>query len=73
MQSTDVNVWEHAYLVFGTRGRCPLVMVVPACVLYGQPHQHGAKRHVSAMKRTASCHGGRYAVHLGTIQEQVAA
>lgn len=30
-RAEPVNVWAHAYLVVGTRGRCRLVMVVPSC------------------------------------------
>ncbi len=71
--AAPINVWAHAYLVVGTRGRCRLVLVVPSCVFCGRPHAHNGRPDFTAGKRTASCHEGRYVVHLGTVAGEVAA
>jgi hypothetical protein len=68
-----INVWAHGYLVVGTRGRCRLVMVVPSCVFCRRPHQHSGKPDFLSGKRTAACYEGRYVVHLGTVEGEVAA
>ncbi len=51
-----------------------MVMVVARCPFCGgRPHVHNGKPTFTVGKRTASCHGGRYVVHLDTIAGQVAA
>lgn len=72
-RAEPVNVWAHAYLVVGTRGRCRLVMVVPSCVFCGRPHAHNARPDFLVGKRTAACHEGRYVVHVGTVAGERAA
>jgi hypothetical protein len=72
-RAQPVNVWAHAYLVVGTRGRCRLVLVVPSCVFCGRPHAHNGRPDFITGKRTASCHEGRYVVHVGTVAGEVAA
>jgi len=72
-RAEPVNVWAHAYLVVGTRGRCRLVLVVPSCVFCGRPHAHNGRPDFLVGKRTASCRAGRYVVHLGTVAGEVAA
>jgi hypothetical protein len=67
-RAEPVNVWAHAYLVVGTRGRCRLVLVVPSCVFCGRPHAHNGKPDFTTGKRTASCREGRYVLHLGTVE-----
>jgi hypothetical protein len=72
-RAAPINVWAHGYLVVGTRGRCRLVLVVPACVFCGRPHAHNGRPDFITGKRTASCHEGRYVVHVGTVAGEVAA
>jgi hypothetical protein len=68
-----LNVFAHGYYVVGTRGRCRLVLVVARCPWCGRPHAHNGKPDFITGKRTASCHEGRYVVHLGTVAGSVAA
>ncbi len=72
-RTDPLHVFAHGYIVVGTRGRCRLVMIVPRCPFcQGRPHVHNGKPTFTVGKRTASCHGGRYVVHLGTIEGEVA-
>lgn len=68
-----VQVWAHGYLVVGTRGLCRLVLVVARCPFCCRPHAHNGKPDFAIGKRRASCHEGRYVVHLGTVEGSVAA
>lgn len=69
-----VNVWAHGFYTVGTRGRIALTMVVPICVFCGRAHRHNGKPDFTGGgKRTASCGQGRYVVHLGTVEGEVAA
>jgi hypothetical protein len=68
-----LNVWAHAYLVVGWRGRCRMVLVVARCPYCKRPHSHTGKPDFLTGKRTASCHLGRYVVHVGTVEGEVAA
>ncbi len=69
-----VHVFAHGYLVVGTRERCRLVMIVPRCPFcQGRPHVHNGKPSFTVGRRTASCHGGTYLVHLGTVEGELAA
>ncbi len=68
-----VNVWAHIYLAVGTRGRCRSVIIVPSCFYCGRPHVHSGKPDFTVGKRQASCHEGRYIVHAGTVEGEVAA
>jgi hypothetical protein len=70
---TPLNVWAHGYLVVGTRGRCRLVLVVADCPWCHRPHAHTGKTDFINGKRTAACHEGRYVVHVGTVEGEVAA
>ncbi len=73
-RTDPLHVFAHGYLVVGTRGRCRLVMIVPRCPFcQGRPHVHNGKPSFQQGTRTASCHGGSYVVHLGTIEGEVAA
>jgi hypothetical protein len=72
-RAEPIQVWAHGYLVVGTRGRCRLVMVVPSCVFCGRPHSHNGRPDFTVGTRTASCHEGRYVVHLGTVAGSAAA
>ena len=65
-------VWAHAYLVVGTRGRCRMVLVIPACPYCRRPHVHSGGPDFVSGKRTASCHEGAYFVLVGTVEGQVA-
>ena len=68
-----VNVWAHGYLVVGTRGRCRLVLVVACCPFCHRPHAHNGRPDFLTGKRAAACHEGRYVVHVGTVEGDVAA
>ncbi len=68
-----VNVWAHGFFTVGTRGRLALTMIVTACVFCGRAHRHNGRPDFISGKRTASCGHGRYVVHLGTLEGQVAA
>ncbi len=73
-RTDPLHVFAHGYLVVGTRGRCRLVMIVPRCpYCQGRPHVHNGKPTFMQGKRTASCRGGTYVVHLGTVEGEVAA
>ncbi len=74
-RTTPIHVWAHGYLVVGTRGRCRMVMIVARCPFRacGRPHVHNADPSFTVGKRTASCHGGTYLVHLGTVEGEGAA
>ncbi len=63
----------HPYYVVGTRGRCRLVLLVPACTYCARPHSHTAKADAATFRRTASCHLGRYELYVGFIEREVAA
>lgn len=71
--ATPLNVWAHAYLVVGWRGRCRMVLVVACCPYCKRPHSHTGKPDFLTGRRTASCHQGRYLVHVGTVEGEVAA
>lgn len=72
-RTEPVNVWAYGYLVVGTRGRLALTMIVLRCVFCGRPHRHNGRPDFASGRRTASCGRGRYVVHLGTLEGQVAA
>ncbi len=68
-----LNVFAHGYYVVGTRGRCRLVLVVARCPWCGRPHAHNARPDFLTGNRLAACHGGRYVVHVGTLEGELAA
>jgi hypothetical protein len=68
-----LNVWAVGTYVIGTRGRCRLVLMVLRCPWCRRAHVHNARPDFTAGKRLAACHGGRYRVHLGTVEGQGAA
>lgn len=72
-RAEPINVWAHAYIIVGTRGRCRLVLIVAHCPFCRRPHSHNGRPDFLMGQRTASCHAGRYVVHLGTVEGQVAA
>ncbi len=73
-RTDPLHVFAHGYLVVGTRGRCRLVMIVPRCPFcQGRPHVHNGKPSFQQGTRTASCRGGTYVVHLGTVEGAVTA
>lgn len=69
----DINVYAVAYFVVGTRGRCRLVLIVARCCFCGRAHAHNAPTDFLAGRRKASCHLGRYVVHVGAVEGAVAA
>lgn len=71
--TSPLNVFAHGYLVVGTRGRCRLVLVVASCPYCHRPHAHNGRPDFATGKRQASCHEGRYIVHVGTIAGEEAA
>jgi hypothetical protein len=56
------------YRVVGTRGRARSVIVVGSCPWCSRPHVHSGKPDFESGKRTASCHAGRYLVHVGALE-----
>jgi hypothetical protein len=70
------EVWHTIATVFrvvGTRGRIRSVIVVARCPWCSRPHVHTGKPDFTTGKRTASCHAGRYLVHTGVLEGEVAA
>lgn len=61
------------YRVVGVRGRLRSVIVVNRCPWCSRAHTHTGKPDFTAGKRTASCHGGRYLVHAGVVDGELAA
>lgn len=61
------------YRVVGTRGRRRSVILVANCPWCREPHLHTGKPDFVSGKRTASCHQGRYLVHTGVLEGEVAA
>lgn len=61
------------YRVRGVRGRLRSVLVVATCPWCRCSHVHTGKPDFLVGKRTASCHGGRYVVHTGVLEGEVAA
>lgn len=72
-RTDDVNVYAVAYFIVGTRGRCRLVLIVARCCFCGRAHAHNAPTDFLAGRRKASCHLGRYVVHVGAVEGAVAA
>jgi hypothetical protein len=74
-RAEPLNVWAHGVLAVGTRGRCRLVLIVPRCPYCPghRPHVHNAPPTFTSGKRTASCRGGKYVVHVGTLEGGLAA
>ncbi len=72
-RTDPVNVWAAGYYTVGTRGRLALTMIVLRCVFCGRSHRHNGRPDFASGKRTASCGRGRYVVHLGTVEGEVAA
>ncbi len=70
------DVWHAVatvYRVRGVRGRLRSVLVVATCPWCRCSHVHTGKPDFLVGKRTASCHGGRYLVHTGVLEGEVAA
>ncbi len=67
MAATTLLVIAHAYYV-GVRGRCGVVLIVPWCSYCGRSHRHNGKPGATSFRRLASCHGGRYQLHVGVIE-----
>ena len=68
-QRRQDDVWHataDVYRVLGVRGRSMSVIVVERCPFCRCRHVHSGKIHFGIGKRTASCHRGKYLVHLGT-------
>jgi hypothetical protein len=75
-QDRQNEVWHAMATVFrvvGTRGRIRSVIVVRRCPWCSRSHVHTGKPDFVSGKRTASCHAGRYLVHTGVLEGEVAA
>lgn len=67
------QVFATVHYVVGKRGRLRALLIV-RCVYCRQDHQHTAAADFVSGRRTASCAGGRYVVHVGreSVGEAVA-
>lgn len=64
----DTSVVADSYLSVGFRGRPRLYILVRRCAWCGMPHCHTGKPEFQAGARMASCRGGRYLVHVVTVE-----
>lgn len=62
-----VPVLATVYLVTSCSGRRRLVAIV-SCPWCGNVHQHLASEEFLILRRTAACHRGRYALHVGALE-----
>lgn len=66
--SPQVSVVADGYLSIGYRGKPRLYILVRRCAWCGAPHCHTGKPEFVAGARMASCRGGRYLVHVVTME-----
>ena len=69
----DTHVVADSYLSMGYRGKPRLYILVRRCAYCQAPHCHTGKPEFQAGARMASCRGGRYLVHVVTVEAGAAA